>query len=717
MRSTLFGLLTVLTLAACGTETKHQPLPGPDTGDTVVADIADIAVDAGVDTTVDAGVDTAVDTAADADPDVLESLPLEPSDAYLARKAAYLEACSGNNGPDSGNGFYAQTCRVAAGETDYADDAFRAGLDKIQAREDTADFAMAAVLRLLYLNQETDVLPGDLRAELEDTAKGFKYWVDEPGKDEMCYWTENHQVLYHSSELLVGQLYPDHVFVNNGMTGTEHAAHARPMLLRWLDLRARFGFTEWHSNVYFNEDMPALLNLAEYAEDPEIRQRAVMVLDLMGYDMLNNYYKGLFATVHGRTYPNKLVEGGLKDSTTSGAWLQLGLAESWTSDSDFTASFMATSDSYFPPPLLEAVAAATRDRHEQKQADSWDVEEGPELGMTYTEDDDIIHWFGVSAPVHPLVINGTMAFVDKWDLWDGFLFGAIPENLMGLVKPLVGTPQLKQLAEELRVLSEGITLERMHTYTWRTPHYQLSGAQDYNPGGYGTQTHPWQATLSQKAYVFTTVPGNFGGVDVGATFGSDWTGGWLPRVTLSENLGVIQYHTEDVPLLGEYLDKGVSHAYFPVNDFDEVHMGTLHWAIGRLGDGWVALWCDQPLALSEAFPYELIAPQTDTTWVVELGSVEDGWTFGDFTAAVLAADIGVEDGVLTYDSPTRGLVQVGWEGPMTIDGAPADIGPYARFDNAQCHQERGDRTVRIEHDGQALILDFDTAERRLIDLP
>ncbi len=692
MRNTMTALLTVLALNACGNETQRQPLPDP-ASDT----------------------DTAADTAADAILEIVESLPIEPSVAYLARKAEYLAACSENNGP-GGGGFYAQCCRVVTGEAFYDEAAVQAAIDKVAAREDTSDFRIAGMMRLLYLDAEHEALPVHLRQGLEDTVKNFKYWVDEPGKDQMCYWTENHQALYHSSELLVGQMFPDFVFTNNGMTGAEHAAHAAPRMHRWLDLRARFGFSEWHSNVYFNEDMPALLNLADFAEDPEIRIKAAMLLDIMGYDMLNNYYKGLFATVHGRTYPAKVVDG-LEDSTSSAAWLQLGLGEGWTSDDNFTAAFMATSDGYFPPSLLEDVAAATLDRHEHKQTDSWDVEEGPELGMTYTEDDDVILWFGLSAVAHPDVIQGTFAFVDKWDLWDGFLFGAIPEDLMGLVKPLVGTDQLVQLAVEMNVLSRGITLERMHTYTWRTPHYQLSGAQDYNPGGYGTQTHPWQATLSREAYVFTTVPGNFGGVDVGATFGSDWTGSWLPRVTLNENVGVIQYRTEDIALLGEYLDKGYSHAYFPMDEFDEVVLDDPHWAIGRLGQGWIALWCDQPLAPSAEVPYEFVAAETDTTWVVELGSVEDGETFEDFTNEILVAEIGVEDGVLTYGSPSRGLVEVAWEGPMTIDDIPADIGPYDRFDNTQCHQLRGDRVVRIEHDGQALILDFETAERRLIDIP
>lgn len=60
----------------------------------------------------------------------------------------------------------------------------------------------------------------------------------------MCYHTENHQILYHTDELLVGQLFPARIFGNNGAAGAAHIAHARPRVLRWLDDRARFGFSE-----------------------------------------------------------------------------------------------------------------------------------------------------------------------------------------------------------------------------------------------------------------------------------------------------------------------------------------------------------------------------------------------------------------------------------------------------------------------------------------
>ena len=55
---------------------------------------------------------------------------------------------------------------------------------------------------------------------------------------------------------------------------------------------------------------------------PEIRLRARMVMDIIAIDLAANYFDGLFATVHGRTYPGTFVDG-LNDSTREAAWLGL----------------------------------------------------------------------------------------------------------------------------------------------------------------------------------------------------------------------------------------------------------------------------------------------------------------------------------------------------------------------------------------------------------
>ena len=36
--------------------------------------------------------------------------------------------------------------------------------------------------------------------KIEQSLIHFKYWLDEPGDVHACFFTENHQILYHSAE-------------------------------------------------------------------------------------------------------------------------------------------------------------------------------------------------------------------------------------------------------------------------------------------------------------------------------------------------------------------------------------------------------------------------------------------------------------------------------------------------------------------------------------
>lgn len=685
----------------------------PDAGDAVEG-----GHDAGPDALAD-GDGGADGGGADVPPDVDEGLaevPIEASAAFRARQAQYLQECFDASGPPQG-GLYGQVCRVALGgpDTPLSEVAVDLACAQVDERRDTADFRVAALVRLLYLDDANPVLSAETRAQVEDTLLRFKYWLDEPGQDKMCYWSENHQILFHSAELLVGQRFRDRVLPNAGRTGAEHMAHALPRLERWLALRGRYGFSEWHSNVYFNEDVPALVNLADFAEDEGIRTKAAAVLDLLAFDLLNNTYRGYFATAHGRTYPDKLV-GGLNDSTLEAAWLLTGLgAELPREAANFSGAFLATSPRYAPPPLLEDVAAAAAARHEHRQRDGFDIADGPALGLTYTAPDDVIVWAGMSAIAAPEVIDGMVGLLDAYDLWEGFLFGDLPAEARGLLRSLAGTPALRTLSEEVGAVSYGIALEAMSTYTFRTPHYQLSGAQDHRPGFWSAQTHLWQATLDGQAFVFTSLPSEIL-LDLGddVSIGGGWTGSWNPRVTLYRNVGVVQYRVADLSdVLADYIVPGTAHAYVPRSAFDELREAA-GWVVGRKGNGYLALWSQAPATWAEGSDYALETGVADTVFVVELGAAPDWPSFDAFVAAVTGAAVSVTDGTVTYESPSLGRVAVGWTGPLTVAGAAVDLGPYRRWDNAFATTEAGAPRTRIRHGEVILELDPAAGTRRLL---
>lgn len=639
-------------------------------------------------------------------------IPLKPTDQFLQRKASYLQSCSDESGPDSGK-LYGQVCRMATQQVTYDEARIDEGLTEIGNREDTSDFTATLFVRMLYMDRLAPVLPDALRDRIEEGMLGFKYWLSEPGKDQMCYWTENHQILFHSTELLMGQLYPDTLFGNSGMTGRQHVEHATPLIHRWLDFRGRIGFSEWHSNVYFNEDFPALLNLAEFAEEEEIRTKAQMVVDVLLVDILANSYKGFFATTHGRTYSNKYLNG-LKDSTEAVVWVAAG-AGSTQDFGNFSAAFLVTGEGYVPSSVVEQWAGDVAAMSEHRQRDSLNVEEAGEWGLGYEGHDDIIFWAGSGSILGPTVAPGFLAFLNEFDLWDGFLVGGIEEPYKGMLQQMSTNPAaVKNFAMELLPVSQGLGLEQVNTYTYRTPDYQLSGAQDYKPGFWSAQTMPWIAALDGTAAVTSMLPAN--PKMLGGEFGDAWIGGWTPRVTLHRSVGVIQYRTVEVKLFGEAFNTELSHAYFPGKAFDEVVEKT-PWICGRKGQGYLCLASRYPTTWNTGNEYELKVESHENTWVVQMGRQADCGSFAEFVEAVTQSTLSFDDETVLFVSPVEGTVEVAWEGPMTVDGAEVALGPYQRMDGPGVQQGWGEETLRVQSGSLELELDFGKVSRRVWESP
>src|SRR5690606_39783757 len=113
-----------------------------------------------------------------------------------------------------------------------------------------ADFYSIGLLALLERYAGTPALLAEDQAKIEEAFTNFKFWIDEPGLDAMCYFTENHQVLFHVTAYLAGQRWPDRVFTNSGWTGREQKRRARPRIVSWILRRLRGSFSEWDSNAY-----------------------------------------------------------------------------------------------------------------------------------------------------------------------------------------------------------------------------------------------------------------------------------------------------------------------------------------------------------------------------------------------------------------------------------------------------------------------------------
>ena len=635
---------------------------------------------------------------------------ITPSQGYQTRKSQYIIDALISEGLD------AQVVHVAQGEQ-VVEAPILAALAKADARQDTADFGFNAVIRMLCIDKNTNALPPELREKMKTTVLNFKYWYDEPGKTSTIFTTENHQILFNTAELLAGRLYPDEVFTNSGMTGSEHVTHAMHWVNSWLGFRGRFGFTEFHSNIYYNETMPALVNLVDFSGNPEISTKASILLDLMAFDFANNYFKGAYATAHGRTEDGKEV--GLssdklpgRESTNETAWLLLGLGNHLDS-SHFTATFLATSD-YVPPAILEEIAADAAPNNEHRERMSPSLDEAGKFGVGFSTDEDTTYWWTMTGLVGPGVVDGSISLMRKYDMsGDVSSDLGVSDDVFATFIEIAAAVHLTNptgYSKMLGDLTRGIMLESASTYTYRTPDYQLSGVQDHQKGMSGMQELIWQASLGMYATVFT---------NSGPTLrGEDYMGGWKPRATLYKNVGIIQYDRGlQMPLVETLMlalgPECYTLAYFPKWAFDEV-VPKGHWTFGRKGDGYVGLYSFMKPVWNEN-NIELRAFGKKNLYIVEMGSKSENGSFEAFMAglsgAKIQAAVKLKGFGVKYQSPSQGLVQVAWDGPMTVNGIQVDIGPYPRFDDKYCSQEFGTEKTVIDFAGKSLELDFANATR------
>ncbi|MFX1568648.1 MAG: hypothetical protein ACFFCV_09800 [Promethearchaeota archaeon] len=633
---------------------------------------------------------------------------------YKQRQEIYL-----NDSIDS-NHVYAQVSRVYLG-LNVSEIDIEASLYKIYNFKDCLDFTLNNLIRLIYIDINKSILSSTIKNKVIDAFGKTKYWYTEPTRDDMIFYTENHQILFHTAELLIGQLFPNDTFVNSGMTGLEHVNHALPLVKRWLDWRAQFGFSEWHSNTYYTEDIAALVNLVDFSEDQEVVYKAAMVLDIIAFDFANNYYNGRYATTHGRCYDRTKVGKSLlvpasRDSTSESAWIMLGIGEHNPNDnSNLAAVALATSDYYAPPPILEDIANNATLYNEHKERNSIDMDDGPSYNIDYNEE-DLMFWLGMSAVLPSETIKEVFNLVEKYNIKSDNIYGPqIIADFFKIAAFLKGI-SLTQFSKSLGLITQGICLETSNTYTFRTPYYQLSGSQDHQKGMNSYQEHIWQASLDDDAFVYTNSPGG-----LTKDLEQEYVGGWNPRATLYKNVGIIQYDRETLPLEGELLlfflnlftgNKFYQHAYFPRWAFDEWEQHG-RWVFGASGDGYIGLY--SYMDTHWASNYELRVDGFKNLWIVELGSVDEYGSFAQFELNVLQSQIYVIPQALGYSvryvSPSQGEITVAWDSPMIVNGSEIDLGPYPRFDNNYCYQEFGTKNTLLQFNNQSLVLNFDNASR------
>lgn len=224
---------------------------------------------------------------------------------------------------------------------------FDSMLDLIERRVDCADFLVCGLIRYI---RNYPVSP-EREARIREVLTHWRYWMDMDGFDGMCFWSENHCLMFYTGAMLAGEMYPEAEFPLARRTGRELSAWGREKILSWLEDVESCGFEEFHSTVYMCVTLAALLNVIDYAE-ASISRRAAAVTDMMLMRLALHTFRGGIIAPQGRVYRGVLYP------FSAGAMALMNLADPsqpWDLGEGWL-SFYATSRYRFPKEMRAEMA-------------------------------------------------------------------------------------------------------------------------------------------------------------------------------------------------------------------------------------------------------------------------------------------------------------------------------------------------------------------------
>jgi PLAT/LH2 domain len=603
---------------------------------------------------------------------------------------------------------------------------------------------------------------------------------DDAYRTEMTFWSENHQALFATAEYLAGQLWPDAIFrVANSfrkegadktrstdLLGSQRMERARPRLLRWLNDRMRFGFSEWNSPGYYDEDFTALFNLADFCLDREIQTRACIVLDLLLFDLARFTHRGSFGVSAGRCYFES-KNCGYEQSVGDLIEVLFGTRQGVITERSSTcAGSLVSSTGYQVPDVMIAIGQDHEATFVDRSRVSVDLGEAAKYDVGYHTDEDVRFWWSRNGYFAPPVIKASLDMAVKFHLMKTSPFVDVFPKLLKMAAlgtdfedlhitahasdPSSIDPKLLfALAELGSIITEGAVLSRANLYTYRSPAATLSSVQNFHAGQVAFQVQTCQATLSLDAVVWTTYPAagdplKLSGKHDGPNW---WTGSaTTPRIVQMKNAAIIAYKPNDLQLV---LFGRRTHAWFPKAAFDQ---GTVIqrsgnsnsddglWTFGQVGDGYVGLFSAHQPDWTTTGPWadnELIAEGARNVFILQVGSKSEFGSFSNFVDAVSHARIHVgglalvttNDFECSYDIPGAGRLELHYDAhQVRYGGRKFSDDNFPRFENpyVKCARvEWGQSFYTIKQDHYSLTHDFRTVENsspstnvvRLLDAP
>ena len=572
-------------------------------------------------------------------------------------------------------------------------------LEYISGEYDCSDFRLVNLVRILY--DFGDQIPVGYKQEIENVLFNFRWWWDEPGENSMCYWSENHQILFASAEYLIGQKYPETIFPSSGLTGKQHMEKARNRALDWLEMRWNYGFIEYNSEVYYKEDIGALMNIIDYAKDNELSKKAEIILDLLFYDVAVQNIHTMMISTSGRSYesqrkggPNKTLGGLTRYYWGNGQ--ESGPGMTWA---------MTRNTTYQLPPVLKGIALDSSTVI-IRQNNGLDISELKTEGYYGTDNRSMMMQWGMECFSNPEIVRNSISHIQNNISFNNEFIADFKILDFTLLNWFHLEPLLIRM---INPQSNGVAIQKGNTYTYKTNDFSMYTSQNYHPGTYGDQQHIFGVNIKNHFSVFHTHPALE--KDKKKQSPNYWVGyGHLPHSVQDENVNLSIYNLPQKKGLMELDLLDYTRAYFPTSLFDTAFIDG-NYAFGKKDETYVALIGSNGFTFRDENRDDLIQKGKKAFWITEAGSQTIDGSFNEFVERIKAnkIDFSANDLDLIYISNEKEY-HLSYGEDFRINDEIVNT-TYPRYDSPYIKANKKDKTLSFKHNGQSLFLDFENMKR------
>ena len=432
----------------------------------------------------------------------------------------------------------------------------QATLDTLLARIPTrtvADFDIVRLIRVLFLSN------GEYDAQILPVLNQLPFWLNK-GDITRGYWSENHMCMWMSSNWLLHEKYGNVIDENLDYR-----------LRHYLRLKIKYGFYEYFSGNYYPFTFCGLSNLADFAQDQEIKNLATKAAQRLLKDiMVVTTDLGVYSPTTSRGFYD-LYDTAYGHNHSNLTYLLTGFGPH-PAELSHSGPFLATTTID-----LDDVIDSWKPHIDSSFTIGHSIDSGFVINDSLTDTDRILFQWSSGTYFPPQTAQETAQLLHDSDLWDHVDFTRL--------KPLSFNPieDFPQIAEDLSVASKSSVYAGQDLVVFKNNSISLCSTQNYWKGKLGYQQFPCVANLGTTAVIPSSGPAT-----------SDWDSRprnnaheHLPYVSQTKNVALVMYRPEEKPNWLGYLNPETS-LFWNENDYDEIVLDSL-WLIGKHNESYVAV--------------------------------------------------------------------------------------------------------------------------------